>query len=160
MPVLRLIVESKDARGRSIPAPNALRDLGPLLPIEIHPLDQHAQLAVQNKKPITPRKGTAILDTGAGRTAVDVKAAQAVGLPVIGTANLSSASHANLQVPVYAGKLVISGGAININVPAGLMGVNLDGQSGNTVALIGRDLLEAAVLIYDGGAGTVTLAIA
>lgn len=37
------------------------------------------------------------------------------------------------------------------------MGANLDGQ--NLIALIGRDVLQAAVLVYNGTDGAVSLSI-
>ena len=99
----------------------------------------------------------ALIDTGAARTAVDIKTARTVGLPIKDSAIMSSASHSRIDVPVFAGKLIIPDFA-DIDVPTGLMGVNLDGHTG-VVALIGRDLLEAAILIYDGGAGTISISL-
>ena len=68
---------------------------------------------------------------------------------------MSSATHANQSVPVYAGKLTMQN--MNINIE-GAMGANLSGFS-DIIALIGRDLLEQGVFIYNGVDGSVTLAV-
>ena len=68
---------------------------------------------------------------------------------------MSSASHTHQRVPLYAGKLTMQN--VNINLEKG-MGVNLSGFP-DLIALIGRDLLEQAVLIYNGPEGSVTIAI-
>ncbi len=67
---------------------------------------------------------------------------------------MASASHANQVVPLYAGKLIIQNVCINLEKG---MGVNLSGFP-DLIALIGRDILESAVLIYNGPDGSVTLA--
>lgn len=68
---------------------------------------------------------------------------------------MASASHPQHEVPIFAGKIVLDN--ININVEAG-MGVNLSGFP-QLVALIGRDLLQNAVFIYNGPDGSVSLAL-
>ena len=56
---------------------------------------------------------------------------------------------------MFAGKLVIPQ-FIDINLEYAL-GANLGGES--LIALIGRDLLQSAVLVYNGTDGTVSLSI-
>ena len=68
---------------------------------------------------------------------------------------MNSASHAKHEVPVYSGKLVVPE-FIDINMEYA-MGASLDGQ--NLIALIGRDLLQAAVLVYNGMDGTTSLSL-
>ena len=68
---------------------------------------------------------------------------------------MASASHAQHEVPVYSAKLVIPQfSAIDV---AYAMGANLDGM--NLVALVGRDLLQTAVLVYNGTDGSIALSI-
>ncbi len=68
---------------------------------------------------------------------------------------MNTASHADHQVPVYSGKLSIPGfSGIELEYA---MGANLESQ--NLIALIGRDFLQAAVLVYNGTDGTVSLSI-
>ena len=96
----------------------------------------------------------ALIDTGASNTCFDQQAALNAGLPVIDMGMMASASHAEQDVPVFAGKLVIP--EFNIDTEYAL-GANLDGQ--HLIALIGRDLLQSAVLVYNGTDGTVSLSI-
>ncbi len=98
--------------------------------------------------------GLALIDTGASNTCFDQQAALNAGLPVIDMGMMASASHAEQDVPVFAGKLVIP--EFNIDTEYAL-GANLDGQ--HLIALIGRDLLQSAVLVYNGTDGTVSLSI-
>ena len=68
---------------------------------------------------------------------------------------MTSASHATHEVPLYGGKLVISGfSAIDLEFA---MGANLDGL--NLIVLIWRDLLQAAVLVYNSTDGSISLSI-
>ena len=100
-----------------------------------------------------------MIDTGASKTCFDAEAAAEAGLPVVGTAQMASASHANHTVPTFAGRLI--GPTINISLEAG-MGVSLsdvgaDG-TGRLIALLGRDALASAVLNYNGPDGSFSLA--
>ena len=61
-------------------------------------------------------------------------------------------------VPVFFGRLEIPG-FTNFDVPQGLMGVNLHGNKMDIIALIGRDLLGAANLIYNGMDGHFSVSI-
>ena len=66
---------------------------------------------------------------------------------------MSSATHADEIVPIYAGKIEIQG-----LPPCNIMrayGVNLAGQK--ICALIGRDMLASCVLVYNGTEGFVSL---
>ena len=68
---------------------------------------------------------------------------------------MNTASHADHQVPVYGGKLLIPNfGDVELEHA---MGANLESE--NLIALIGRDFLQAAVLVYNGTDGTVSLSI-
>lgn len=68
---------------------------------------------------------------------------------------MASASHTKHEVPVYSAELVIPQfSAIDAEYA---MGANLDGM--NLVALFGRDLLQAAVLVYNGTDGSIALSI-
>lgn len=55
---------------------------------------------------------------------------------------------------MYSGKMILPG--LNFDVENGL-GVELSGING-LIALIGRDLLEHTVFVYNGTEGTFTLA--
>ena len=60
--------------------------------------------------------------------------------------------------PLFSGRLEIPGFS-NFDVPQGLMGVNLHGTKMDIIALIGRDLLGAAILIYNGMDGHFSVSI-
>ena len=156
MPTLNIRSETSDEAGRVVAAPVGLAQRGPLVPATLMVSDSHRRfLATQGKPAPHAIQGLALIDTGASITCVDQQVATDAGLPVVDTAAMTSASHAKHEVPVFAGKLVIPE-FTNINTEYAL-GATLDGQ--NLIALIGRDLLQAAVLVYNGTEGTVSLSI-
>ena len=157
MPILNLRVETKK-KGKNTPAPAGLREAGPLMQVRLTVPDALAESYQKQGKSVPSVDGHVLIDTGAMSTAVDIAVAQQIGLPVIGRARVSSASQTDIQVPVFSGKLSIPG-FTTINIPKGLIGVNLSSHRLPTIALIGRDLLEAAVLVYNGPEGTVSLSI-
>ena len=156
MPTLNFRAEITDHDGKRVPAPAGLVQSGPLLPVTLMVSDSHRQILAQRGEPAPAAiNGFALIDTGAGATCVDRATADGAGLPVIGKAMMHTASHAQHEVPVYSGKLSIpSFGDVELEYA---MGANLDGQ--NLIALIGRDVLQAAVLVYNGTDGTVSLSI-
>jgi len=71
---------------------------------------------------------------------------------------MASATDHAVEVPVFAGQLLLAGGGgININVEQG-MGATLSGIP-DVIALIGRDWLQSAVLVYNGTDGSVSLSV-
>lgn len=95
-----------------------------------------------------------MIDTGATRTCFDEASARKAGFPIIGAATMASATHMEHEVPVFTGRIVM--GSFNINVGRGL-GANLVAFDG-LVALIGRGLLQTALLTYNGPEGSIALA--
>ena len=156
MPTLNFRAEVKDHEGNTIAAPTGLAQSGPLLPVTLMVSDSHRQMLVQRGEPAPNAiNGFALVDTGASATCVDQETADGAGLPVIGKAVMHTASHAEHEAPVYSGKLSIPNfGDVNLEFA---MGANLDGQ--NLIALIGRDLLQGAVLVYNGTDGAVSISI-
>lgn len=156
MPTLNFRAETTDQAGRTIAAPAGLAQGGPLLPTTMMVSDSHGQALAQRGIQVPDAvNGFALIDTGAGGTCVDQQSATKAGLPIIDKTIMRSASHTEHEVPVFAGKLVIPQ-FIDINLEYAL-GANLGGQ--NLIALIGRDLLQSAVLVYNGTDGTVSLSI-
>ena len=92
-----------------MPAPQALVDVGPLLQVQITVLDEQADLLRSENKPIPSVEGHVMIDTGAKRTAIDIKVAERVGLPVKGRATLYQARHLPYlaTAPGYAQELLI-----------------------------------------------------
>ena len=101
-----------------------------------------------------------MIDTGASDSCVNAKTATTAGWPIIDTAKMSSTTHTSQDVPVFAGRLYSKDFNNHILVPR-WMGVNLDseGLPFPLVALIGRDLLQTSVFIYNGRDQSFTLAI-
>jgi len=105
----------------------------------------------------------ALIDTGASVSAVDVVVIQQLGVQPVGVANVWTAGGPPQQA-TYPGRFTFPGSnlpAIDFNA---LLGANLAGQlAGVTgqaiVALIGRDLLQHFVLVYNGPAAMFTLAV-
>ena len=58
-------------------------------------------------KEAQPQQGAAIIDTGASQTCVDAETAKRAGWPMIDTAKLSSVTHPDHEVPVFAGHLYL-----------------------------------------------------
>ena len=156
MPTLNVRVETKDQQGRTIAAPTGLAQGGPLVPVTLMISDAHRKILGEEGKPVPAVvNGTALIDTGASSTCIDQQAAERAGLPVIDKAMMASASHAKHEVPVYSAKLVIPDfSAIDVEYA---MGASLDEM--NLIALIGRDLLQGAVLVYNGTDGSIALSI-
>ena len=155
MPTLNIRAEASK-NGKNVAAPAILAQRGPIIPVTLMVSDAHRQALEQAGKSIpAAANGLALVDTGASHTCVDEATAKAMHLPVIDRATITSASHAGNNVPVFAAKLVIPR-FTNINLDR-VPGANLKPQ--NLVALIGRDLLANAVLVYNGSEGLVSLSI-
>lgn len=99
--------------------------------------------------------GVALIDTGASTTCVDDAVAQSLGLPIVGKAKVSSASHDSTDKDLYPIYLEFLGHGLTFDLlqvpgaPLAALGI---------LALIGRDILERCVLIYNGQWGMFTLA--
>lgn len=96
-----------------------------------------------------------MIDTGASNTCFDQSAANQAALPVINSGTMMSATHSQIEVPVYTGKLSIPN-FVEIDVERSL-GAKLEAQG--LIALIGRDLLEQSVFVYNGTGGSFSLSI-
>ena len=150
MPTLSIRVQSegKDQHGNvALANPStALREVGPIVYVTLYPFeDQIKSLAKKGDIP-TPVAGTALIDTGASVTCIDQSAARKAGLAIVDSGGISSVTHTNEVVPIFAGRLNIHGLSPVNTFRA--YGVNLESQ--NLIALIGRDLLASCVLVYNG----------
>jgi hypothetical protein len=106
----------------------------------------------------------AIVDTGASISAVDATVIARLGVQPVGTANVGTAGGIQTQ-STYPARLSFPG----TNLPSmefnSLLGANLGGQvitgpmPGNLIVLLGRDVLEHFVFIYNGPNGMFTLAL-
>jgi predicted aspartyl protease len=161
MPVLHSQYSGQGANpaGEVIPIPPAmvLAARGPFVNVTISVADQVTQELVKQGKPVQPAvSGIGLIDTGASTTCVDDETAQQLQLPIIDVVTMSSASHAAHQANVYPIRINIAGLPVGINAPRAV-GAALNAQG--LIALIGRDILVACTLHYNGMAGEITLAI-
>lgn len=146
-----------DGKTISLPPQLALWQRGPGVQVTVELADQVAQELIKRKEPLpTPTAGFALIDTGAMLSCIDEEAAQAMHLPVVGIANVSTGSHASHKANQYPIKFQIQGMGIGCNVPSAI-GAPLKCQG--FVAIIGRDVLQVCCLIYNGVTGQITLSI-
>lgn len=113
MPILHVQIagqaKTPDGKTLQVPPPVALLMRGPVLQVSVT-LEQSAAKALlqQGKQVPEPKTGWALIDTGASATCVDEQVAKDLGLPVIDTGQMASASHAQSDCNVYP---------VQINVP-------------------------------------------
>ena len=158
MPTLNIRIQGRqrDSKGNVVPLSSAvaLQSAGPIVQVVLSPLPEHVKSIVEKgQQPPKPFAGMALIDTGASVTCIDRTAAEAAELTVTDSGPMSSATHADEIVPIYAGKIEIQG-----LPPCNIMrayGVNLAAQK--ICALIGRDMLAGCVLVYNGTEGFVSL---
>ena len=158
MPTLNIRVQGEASDGDRVPTPSELLCVsGPCVPVNLTLLPDLLKAKAEKRESLPPVvAGLALIDTGASQTCFDQDAASQAKLPVVGAAAMASATDHAVEVPVFAGQLLLAGG-ININVEQG-MGARLSGMPG-VIALIGRDLLQSAVLVYNGTDGSVSLSV-
>ena len=152
MPHLTVTFDGRDVHGNALEDPSIFAQHGPVLEVVLLPHE--------GVKGAESQQGYAMIDTGASRSCVNEKNADKAGWPIIDTAKLASVTHPDNTVRVFRGRLSCAAFNTNIEVPS-WMGVNLNnkGSPFPLVALIGRDLLQQAVFIYNGHARLYTLAI-
>ena len=161
MPILHVQVavqqQSPDGRVTTLPPSIGLALQGPCVQVSLGLAKVFAEQLLQHGQKIpTPVAGMALIDTGASCTCIDETAAQQLGLPVIDVVNIASASHSSHPQNVYPAQLELIGTPINIDasraVGAPLAGMGL-------LVLIGRDVLQHGLFVYNGVVGELTLAI-
>ena len=161
MPIFNTRVEgeARDQQGNvtRVPPRMALQQIGPSVQVILSPLEAHLKAIIdKGGSPPPPVSGRALIDTGATMTCVDSAAAQQAGLAFVDSGTMTSATHTNEKVPVFAGRLIIEATSITVNANRAF-GANLAPQG--LIALIGRDLLAQCVLVYNGLDGSFSLSI-
>ncbi|MBV9224147.1 MAG: hypothetical protein JO185_26645 [Acidobacteriaceae bacterium] len=156
---IQLTGEAQLASGQKIQLPpvQALQQRGPILNVAVG-LERSMSaglLASGNQVPI-PVATVALIDTGASNTCVDNDLAVQLGLPVVDTMKMTSASHHEVEQPAYPISIEIIGTQIQFSVPKA-MGAQLAAQG--LGLLIGRDVLAAFTMFYNGPTGQITLSI-
>ena len=146
------------------PFPFGLRMSGPVIPVQIEIPSALADRLQQAGQTIpAPVSGLALVDTGASVSAVDAGCIQQLGVQPVGMVTVGTAGGPQQQM-LYPGRFSFPG----TNLPSldfsSLLGADLAAQgvagprTGPLVALLGRDLLEHFVLVYNGPQGLFTLA--
>jgi predicted aspartyl protease len=148
---------TKDGKTIPLPPQMALWQRGPCAQVAIGLSDQVAQELIKRNEPVpAPTVGLALIDTGSSSSCIDEETAKGMGLPVVGVANLASASHSSHAANQYPIKIDLQGVKFAFNVPNAI-GAPLKCQ--NLIAIIGRDVLQRCCLIYNGATGSITLSI-
>lgn len=161
MPILHTQLSGKanlpNGQAITIPPGVALAQRGPVAQVAIGLSKAVAnQWALQGLSLPNLVSGLALFDTGASVTCIDDAAAKQLNLPVVNVVTIASASHAATQQNVYPVSVEFVGATILIeNVLA--VGAPLNAQG--LIALIGRDVLRAGTLHYNGIVGEFTLAV-
>lgn len=160
MPILntQLGGQVKDATGKltNLLPQVALMLRGPILQVTITVEENVGKGLLAQGKPVpTPVSGMALIDTGATNTCIDDQAAQSLVLPIIDVARMTSATHANQQCNIYPVQINMPPN-LTINAPRA-MGAGLAAQG--LLVLLGRDVLQACNLFYNGPMGQFTLSI-
>ena len=139
-----------------MPAFNAespdLAAAGPLVEVTftIVAAAQHIRREAGDPLP-TPVQATAMIDTGASATAVKAGLLGPLGLHPINVAPVTTATGIDIPCPVYAVQLGLPANRIEITV----IEAPLEGQ--HIQALIGRDVLQHGLFIYQGPSNQFTL---
>jgi len=142
--------EAAGPGGTKMTAVDALQQMGPVVPIVLLPFGGRDGI---QSKPGDPVTGFALVDTGARATCIDCKAAKDAGIPIVDTGTMSSATHHDEEVPIFAAKIEIQGFR-PVDAPRAF-GANLAPMG--IVALIGRDVLKSSIMIYNGTTGQFSL---
>lgn len=99
-----------------------------------------------------PPPGTAILDTGAEATCLDIRIVGQLHLLRSGTARVIGSTSA-AKAPTFHARIRLPALGLDLELPNAIA-VDLKEHRG--LALLGRDVLRDAVLIYNGVLGEVT----
>jgi len=139
------------------PHPTGLRINGPVVQVEVGLHPALAQALVKAGKPVPAQVPClALIDTGASNTCVDMAHITALQIPPIQTATVHTPNGATTQT-LHPASIAFPGtGLPTINFNS-VVCSNLTGQSFG--CLIGRDVLEHFVLVYNGPFGAFTLAM-
>jgi predicted aspartyl protease len=97
-----------------------------------------------------------LVDTGASGSAVDLEIIEKLGLQPTGAISIATPSHEHHDVLTYDIDLIIEQNQFHLSdVPVFATGLKNQGIHG----LIGRDVLQHMLLVYNGYSGDFTLAV-
>lgn len=161
MPILNIQLsgglETPDGQRVALPSQAVLLQRGPVIQVTVGVGQAIAQQVLQQGGQLPPPvTGLALIDTGATTTCIDEEAAQKLQLPAIDVVTVASVSHASTERNVYPISIEVAGLPIVVNAPRSV-GAELKAQG--LLLLIGRDVLQSCVLVYNGPAGQFTLTL-
>ena len=142
----------------------ALANTGAFFPIEVHVPPQIADALVASGQTIPSCiTGMGLIDTGATYTCIHEDALKTLGLNPFDIVNSGTADGPKQQ-NVYAARIVFPTKGWTLDLGK-CVGVNLSGQvvpinpPQPIIALLGRNLLERGILIYNGSGGMWTITL-
>lgn len=128
---------------------------GPIVQAEVAIPSALEQTLRQTNQPVAaPARGMALIDTGAGISAVDDSVIRSLGVSPIGLTTVGTAGGSQQQ-NLYPARFILPELSLVVEFSM-VLGSNLSGQGIH--ALIGRDVLSRMVLVYNGPIGHVILA--
>jgi Aspartyl protease len=129
---------------------------GPIIQAELAVPDALATVLTSNGNAVpSPVVGNALIDTGASICCIDEEHAINLGLQPVGQISLGNAGGARVHER-YIGKISFPGTTLQA-LEFVLVGCPLRQQG--LLMLIGRDVLQSCVLIYNGPLGITTISI-
>ncbi len=141
--------------------PQALAAMGPAIQIQIEvPTALAESLRLANQPIPNPVDGVALIDTGASITSIHAPILIGLGINPVGVINVGTAGGPQQQ-SIYAARFSFPGTPLPGFELAQIIGCDLTGQTvlnqRPLIGLIGRDVLESAILVYNGSAGMFSL---
>jgi predicted aspartyl protease len=112
-------------------------------------------MTATSQKVPAPVTGTALIDTGASRSAIDRTVVSALNLNPVGVVKLGTAGGPSQQ-PLFPLRLILQQIGFTAEFEA-VTGCDLDGT--DLIMLIGRDVLRVCLFVYDGNSGQYSLAL-
>jgi predicted aspartyl protease len=134
---------------------------GPLISVEISiPAALKVYLSEKGLPVPAPQSGFALIDTGAFATAVDQSVFDALGIAPIDKIQTST-PHGAAESPVYPATVTFPGLALTEMPMERVIGCNLKWKTAEgkeILMLLGRDLLQYFLLVYNGKSADIFLA--
>jgi len=159
MPVFHIQIagQGKTPEGKvfQVPPAVALQQRGPVIPVAVTIEQNMGKSLLQQGKSVPTKTGLALIDTGASQSCIDEQAAKELGLPVVNVGKMTSASHEQHPCNLYPVQFSIPP-ALTFQAPHA-MGAKLAVQG--LLAIIGRDVLQHCLMVYNGGIGQITISI-
>jgi predicted aspartyl protease len=159
MPIFQIQIagqgKTPDGKVLAVPPAVALQQRGPVIPVSLTIEQNMGKTLSQQGKTVPTKQGVALIDTGASRSAIDEQVAKDLGLPIVNVAKMTSASHEEHPCNLYPVQFSILPNIVFQSPQT--VGAKLATQG--FVAIIGRDVLQKCVLIYNGGSGQITLCL-